>query len=86
MMHLGYNNPKYTYYMSDNLNSKVPLSETTAKKDLGVIVDNKLSFHEHVATAPKKANYILGTIKKTFSCLESNMIKKTVHKPRKTCP
>ena len=21
-MHLGYNNPKYTYYMLDNLNSK----------------------------------------------------------------
>ena len=76
MMHLGYNNPKYAYYMSYNKNTQVPLSETTAEKDLGVIVDNKLNFHEHVATATKKANSILGTIKKTFSCLDIVMIKK----------
>ena len=76
VMHLGYNNPKHTYYMSDNNNTQVPLSETTAEKDLGVIVDNKLNLHEHVATATKKANSILGTIKKTFSCLDIVMIKK----------
>ena len=74
-MHLGYNSPKYAYYMSANNNTQVPLSETTAEKDLGVIVDNKLNFHEHVATATRKANSILGTIKKTFSCLDLVMIK-----------
>ena len=54
----------------------MPLSETTSEKDLGVIVNNKLNFLEHVATAAKKANNIIGTIKKTLSCLDSNMIKK----------
>ena len=76
VMHLCYNNPKYTYYMSGDTHTRVPLSETIAEKDLGVIVDNKLSFYEHVATATKKANNILGTIKKTFSCLDRMMIKK----------
>ena len=76
MMHLGNNNPKYTYYMSGDIHTRVPLSETIAEKDLGVIVDNKHSFHEHVAKATKKANNILGTIKKTFSCLVCMMIKK----------
>ena len=35
MIHLGYNNPIYLHIMSDNLNSNMPLSETTAEKDLG---------------------------------------------------
>ena len=71
-MHIGHNNTKYTYYLSDNLSSNVPLSETTAEKDLGLIVDNNLNFHEHLATTVKKVS----TVKKTFLCLESNMIKK----------
>ena len=44
VMHLSYNNPKYTYYMmSGDIHTRVPLSETIAEKDLGVIVDNKHS-------------------------------------------
>ena len=76
MMHLGYNNSKYTYYMPGSDGTLVELSETTADEDIGVIVDNKIYFHEHVATATKKDNSILGTIKKTFSYLDSVMIKK----------
>ena len=38
--------------------------------------NNKLNFHEHVATAAKKANRNIGTIKNTFSCLDSAMVKK----------
>ena len=75
-MHLGYNISKYTYCMSGNDSTQVELSETSAKKDIGVIVGNKLNFHEHVTTATKKANSILGKIKETFSCLDSVMIEK----------
>ena len=76
MMHLCYNNSKYTYYMSGSDGTPVELSETTAEEDLGVIVDNKINLHEHVATATKKANSVPTTLKKTFSCLDSVMIKK----------
>ena len=52
--------------------------ELSAEEDLGVIVDNKNNVHEHVATATatKKANSVPATLKKTFSCLDSVMIKK----------
>ena len=40
MMHLGYNNPS-----THIINTQVPVLETTAEKDLGVIVDNILNFH-----------------------------------------
>ena len=35
--------------------------------DLGVIVDGQLKFPEHTAVAVKKANQILGLIKKSYS-------------------
>ena len=34
---------------------------------MGVIVDDHLRFHEHTAVAAKKANQILGLIKKSYS-------------------
>ena len=36
------------------------------ERDLGVIVDDELKFHMHTATATKKANQILGIIKKSY--------------------
>ena len=53
------------------------------QKDLGVIIDNNLKFHIHSASASKKANQILGIIKKsyntrdalTFSTLYKLMVK-----------
>ena len=61
--------------MSGNDITQVDLSETTAEKDIGEIVDNILNFHEHVATATMKANSILGMLKKKKSYLDSVMIK-----------
>ena len=43
------------------------LDTVTQEKDLGVIVDNQLRFYEHTAVAAKKANQILGLIKKSYS-------------------
>ena len=54
MMHLitiTLNTHTLLVYMSGKDGTPVELSETTAEKDLGVINDNKLNFHEHVATA-----------------------------------
>ena len=60
-MHFGYNNPKREY----TLNGQV-LESTEAEKDLGVMVDDKLKFHIHTAFAVKKANQMLGVIKRTY--------------------
>ena len=51
------------------------LKVVTSEKDLGVIFDNTLSFEEHIATKVKKANSLVGMIRRlsfisTKKCLE----------------
>ena len=54
----------------------VELQSTPCEKDLGVFIDNKLKFHDHVAHAVNKGNRMLGLIKNTFSCLDEETIPK----------
>ena len=61
VMHFGHNNPLKEYI----LNGQV-LERTGAEKDLGVMVDDKLKFHIHTAFAVKKANRMLGIIRRTY--------------------
>ena len=61
-MHFGKKNPKNYFVLYDRV-----LDTVTQEKDLGVIVDDQLKFHEHTAVAAKKANQILGLIKKFYS-------------------
>ena len=42
------------------------LEGVTMQKDLEIIVDKELKFHEQTAAAVKKANQVLGIIKKTI--------------------
>jgi len=69
VMHLGRNNQHKEYKMN-----KTTLEAVNEEKDLGVIIDNKLLFHNHVATAVNKASRLLGLIKGTFTCLDENTI------------
>ena len=41
-MHIGYKNEWRKYKMNDHL-----LEQVTEEKDLGVIIDNELTFHKH---------------------------------------
>lgn len=68
-MHFGHNNPKRTY----TLNGQV-LDPITSEKDLGVMVDDKLKFHVHTAAATKKANQVLGVIKRTYKTRDKETI------------
>ena len=45
-------------------------------KDLGVITDYKLMFHNHSSAAIKKANYVLGLIKRSFAVLDKSILPK----------
>jgi ribonuclease P/MRP protein subunit RPP40 len=65
VIHLGSKNKRYDYTMDG-----VTLESTDREKDLGVIIDEQLKFHIHVAEAVKKATKLLGLIKRTFSCLD----------------
>ncbi|GAB0181242.1 hypothetical protein GRJ2_000589500 [Grus japonensis] len=62
VLHVGRNNPKNQYRLGVDL-----LGSSTAEKDLGVLVDNKLSRSQQCALVAKKANGALGCIKKSVA-------------------
>ena len=60
-MHLGSNNPKLAYQMNGHT-----LECISSEKDLGVLIDDTLKFHLQTAAATKKANQVLGVIKRSY--------------------
>ena len=68
VMHLGYDNPKHEYRLDGTV-----LEETVEERDLGVLVDNKLKFENHIKGVVSKANRMLGLIKISFECLNKEM-------------
>ena len=54
ILHLGSNNPKFKYTITDNGNTKT-LEETISEKDLGVFIDPLLTFEDHINYITKKA-------------------------------
>ena len=42
----------------------------TKEKDLGVIIDHKLNFSSHIVTQVKKANKMMGLIRRSYTHLD----------------
>ena len=51
------------------------LSTCTKEKDIGVIIDNKLTFSDHLAEKVNKANRLVGMMRRTSVSLDCNMFK-----------
>ena len=51
------------------------LNTVDKEKDLGIIFDTELFFEEHINTKVKKANSLVGTIRRTFIYLDKDMFK-----------
>jgi len=60
--HLGRNNPMHQYRLGVD-----PLESSSVERDLGVLVDDRLTMIQQHALAAKKANGILGCIKKSVA-------------------
>ncbi|GAB0203092.1 hypothetical protein GRJ2_002774800 [Grus japonensis] len=69
VLHLGRNNPIHQYRLGAGL-----LGSSSAEKDLGALMDNKLSMSQQCALVAKKANGILGYIKKSVASRSREVI------------
>ena len=58
-----------------------PLTKSIQEKDIGVIIDSKLTFEHHIAAKINKANSILGTINNTFE-YKDRIIMTTLYRPK----
>ena len=68
-LHIGRTNKRQVYEMNGN-----SLDQVMEEKDLGVIIDHELKFHQQTAASVKKANHVLGLIKKSFSHLDETTL------------
>lgn len=72
VMHLGRNNSKGKYQLRMENQTK-PLDITEEEKDLGVIITPDLKFSQHVARIAKKANSMIGLVRRSFRFMDSKM-------------
>ena len=69
VMHIGNGNTSEDYYMNGEI-----LTTIDKEKDLGVVIDTKLRFHQHTAQVVAKGFRLLGLMKRSFA----NLNKKTI--------
>jgi len=62
LLHLGRNNPMHQYRLGADL-----LESSSVERDLGVLVDDKLTMSQQYALVAKKASGILGCTKKSVA-------------------
>ena len=73
---MGRNNPMHQYRLGVDL-----LESSSAERDLGVLVDNRLTVSQQCALAANKANGILGCIKRSVASRSREVLLPPLHYP-----
>ena len=60
---------QYTYFLCG-----IVIQPTQPVRDLGVMIDQDLKFHEHTSLVTNKANRVFGLIKRGFTYLDSTYL------------
>ena len=76
MMRIGVRQDGKADYYMDTENSSIKLKWSTCERDLGVHVDSQLKFQKEIQNRIKKGNTIVGLIRRTFTYLDENMMKR----------
>ena len=50
----------------------IEIEHTFEEKDLGLVIDSELTFADHIAQKVKKANSIVGIIRRSFASLQKD--------------
>ena len=72
-MRIGDKYPRYNYTMTAEDGTIVKLEETVVEKDLGVVVDNKLTFSHHINSIVARANQVMGMIRRSFKYMDKDI-------------
>ena len=76
VLHLGSNNNHFPYYMKrHDTDVFVELITSEVEKDLGVQVDDKLSFTKHIECQVNKANRLVGLIRRSFTYIDKDTMR-----------
>ena len=58
-----------------NDQTRKELEFITKEKDLGVIIDHKLNFSSHIVTQVRKANKMMGLIRRSYTHLDITLFR-----------
>jgi len=72
VMHFGHNNPRHQYTIDGAV-----ITTSDCSKDLGVDINIKCTPRDHVTAVAKKANCVLGQLRRVTVCRSKEMVMKT---------
>jgi ribonuclease P/MRP protein subunit RPP40 len=76
IMHIGRQNAEQSYTIPLENDNTYTLRTTDCEKDLGIYISNDLKWSRQCMYAANKANFILGTLRRTFTFWHNEMVKR----------
>ena len=75
VFHFGQSNTKPYMMVNIDIDQMQELKLIDKEKDLGVIIDSKLKFSSHIVQQVKKANRLMGLIRRSYNFLDIVLFK-----------